>query len=102
MIIEIRRPKDLTLTSTVAYSDYLVLDQGESGVFKVSIAQLTSFFVGGMFSALALSGEDDPEGAVSARPPTIYMRVAEGIREIWMKTSGVDTTSGWELIVKAL
>ncbi|MHC1762919.1 MAG: hypothetical protein AB9869_01250 [Verrucomicrobiia bacterium] len=101
MTIEIKRPKDLTLASAVENGDYLVLDRGEAGVFKVSIAQLSAFFLAGTFQALALSGTDEPEGVIEAPPPTFYMRITEGVREIWLKTDGGSTAQGWELLVKA-
>lgn len=96
MTIQIQRPKDLTATNTIADNDYLVLDRGEAGVFKVSIAQLTTFFIASTFSQLGSTGESEPEGVVIARPPAIYFQIVEdGTITLWIKVSGVDTSDGW-------
>lgn len=95
MTIQLERPKDLPLATTLADSDCLVIDQGAAGVKRIPVGFLRSIISGGSYSG-NLSGEDVP--AMAAGAGTIYLRIAEGIREWWINATGA--ANGWELWAK--
>ena len=98
MTVVIQRPKDLTAaTEPVADTDYLVVDQNENGVKKVTYAQIKSAALG---TAVGFStGTASPEGIIVGRPSHLYFRKDGDTRELWIKDTGVDTATGWILAI---
>ena len=100
MTFEILRPKDLPAAVLLADTDNIIIDQGAGGVKRIPVAVLRSIFAEAGAFAANLTGEAEPEGQVHGIPGQVYIRIAEGIREWWIKASGQGTNTGWELSVK--
>ena len=94
MTLQLIRPKDLGAAGPLTDSDYLIIDQGASGVKHIAVGVFRSVLsVAGAF-ATNLSGEDPPEGVVPAPDGTIYIRTVstpgapDYVREWYYKSPG--------------
>ena len=97
MTIQIERPRDLPLATTLVDSDLLVIDQGAGGVKRIPVGFVRSILSGGTYAGY-LSGTVAP-AMVTATVPGIYLRIDTGVREWWINPTGA--ADAWELWLKA-
>lgn len=76
---------------------YVDLDTGD--IYEKISGAWTLFSGGGSGTQEVYGGADDPEGAVSADGPAIYLRSADvnGDRRIYVKPTGSSGNTGWTL-----
>lgn len=100
------RIKDLPQATAMADADWLVLDRGDAGVFKIAVGQVRAIFAISTLSTLGPSGDYEPEGVLlGARPMTYLQASSDGSFTLWFKTTGTldaQTNTGWIPFAKVL